>query len=243
MDLFDIPLYYIGFKPNPATEQHFSQAGFRHIRHFPAIDARKFDPDGLVHAGVISARSYRDLKTGRRNHWGLPSAGAVGCTMSHCEVWKICISQNLPYIVICEEDGRLTHDLNDPKIQENIYKALSIPKGVFVGENVKTKSGLTHFMGLQFYIASRDACVEMVKHCFPIDVQTDFYLAHLDTIGKISVKGDQISDQVSHLSAIQQDCALCDLPNDYSLHFKVGAIFLCMICIILILAYKLNTRS
>ena len=66
-----------------------------------------------------------------------------------------------------------------------------------------TRQKITHFIGTHFYIVSNSACKELIKNAFPIDVQTDAYIAHMDTINKINIEGFSIGAQKRHNSLIQ----------------------------------------
>ena len=102
-DIFKIPLYYIGFKQNKSLENELIKRGFSNINHFQAIDGRKFTPKKLLKDNIISTRAYHDLKHGRSDNISISSLGAIGCTLSHRELWKLC-SEELPYIIIAEDD-------------------------------------------------------------------------------------------------------------------------------------------
>ena len=228
MNIFQMPLYYISFNKNPNLEKNLELSGFKDINHFEAVDGRKFQPAELLSNKLITIRTYTDLITEREQHSGIPSLGAIGCTMSHDKLWNLCIDKNLPYIIICEDD-MVSLDLNNKKVQE-IETILSRPKSIFIGTKVKKRSSHkkivnTVFMGLQFYIVSIEACKELVKDTFPIDVQTDWYIAHLDTIGRVNVNGTPLASQSVHNSSIQDLCVKCFLPNK-TIYYVILAVVL-----------------
>ena len=228
LNIFEIPMYYISFSRNQETEKHFSQAGFRDINHFPAVNGNKFNPKQLWEDGLITFRTYRDLKTTRRSHWGIPSLGAIGCTMSHCALWQMCIDKNLPFLVIVEEDSRLTTDLHDLGVNKFIRDVLR-RGNIFVAEDIDKNNGLVEFMGLRFYIVPNSTCKSLIKYCFPVDVQTDWYIAHLASLGKVNVEGKKVSSFTSHPSSIQDTCVICHFPS--GMRFYVIAIFL-LFCVV-----------
>ena len=112
MDIYDIPLYYISFTPKEELENKLKSIGFKNINHFKAIDGRKFDPKELVDNKIITIRAYNDLLSKRSEHIGISSVGAVGCTMSHYELWKKC-SKELDNIIIVEDDVDINKKLKD----------------------------------------------------------------------------------------------------------------------------------
>lgn len=248
LDILAIPLYYIGFNKNVEVEYYYQDFGFKDVNHFQAIDGRKMNPLQLLDDGKITIRCYNDVVGGRHQHTGMSSMGGVGCTMSHCALWQLCIDQNLPYITIAEEDNRMTRmeEEDIQKISEYIQK----PNGIFISTHIgKTpdsnplwsdkSSFAVHFMGLNFYIVSQEACKVLVKYCYPIDVQTDWYIANLASRGKVKVNGYAISYQVGHPSSIQDVCIKCFVPNKPS-HYRYPIIFLLVILLLSIIGIILS---
>jgi GR25 family glycosyltransferase involved in LPS biosynthesis len=173
--------------------------------------------------GIISIRSYSDLVSNRRESYGMSSLGAVGCTISHCEVWKKCIENNMPYITIVENDNIFTKKFTD-SIIKRIVETITKHNGIFIGRNVDIRDNQKRVLGLNFYILNQGACKELVENCFPIDVQTDLYIAHLATIGKVYLDGLMIASQKNHKSNIQDMCILCQLPNNNTIYIIAGIV-------------------
>ena len=232
LDIFSIPLYYISFKKNKNIEDHYKYHGFKNINHFEAIDGRKLDPKQLLKNGFITIRCYDDLMSGRTEHSGLPSLGAVGCTLSHYNLWRLCLEKNIPYIIIAEEDNEMYNiKMGDIK---NIKSTLSKDKPLFISSNIKKIDHRNHFFCTNFYITSIDACEQLVKKCFPMDVQTDWYISNLSTVGDITLEGYKISFQKSGKSSIQQTCITCFLPKNKSFYFKALAVLIIIISSIIL---------
>lgn len=240
LDIFNIPLYYISFKPNIILEKNLHSRGFYNVNHFPAIDGRKMDINKLLHDNTIGIRAYNDILFGREDHSGLPTLGAVGCTMSHCSLWNYCIDMDLPYMFIVEDDLILP-ELTKKDIK-NIQSALEKDNGMFVSPSTKiTKTNnRVYFMGTHCYFVSQNACRKLVDKCFPLQVQTDFYVAHLATIGDVNVEGYQMASQDlpallggSRSSSIQKFCAKCALPKNITFYicFIIGIIIIIIVCI------------
>lgn len=211
LNIYNIPLYYISFNKQPKLEQQFKSYGFTNINHFQAIDGRKMDPKELVAKSIISPRSYNDLVYGREQHTGLSSLGAVGCTMSHCALWQKCVSDNLPYIIIAEDDAKFSRKLSKYDI-DNITKALQKLNGGFINTS-NFRKGSEYFFGTHFYFLSNGACQQLIKSCYPIDLQTDSYINHINNTGKITLEGYPIVNQSLHGSSVQDICIKCFLPK------------------------------
>jgi hypothetical protein len=234
MDIFSIPFFYISFKRDLEVEKHYHSYGFRDVRWFQAVDGRKFDPRKLREDGLITIRAFDDLMAGRREHPGLTTLGAVGCTMSHFSLWKKCVDENLPFIGILEPDGRFVKDKLSSEDVKNIQKVLRKPKSIFLSpiSKISRQDHRVHFFGLHFYICSRDACSELIDGAFPMEVQTDWWVGHLATMGKINVEGYKINQQLSHPSSIQTMCFTCILPTGPAFYVSVIGMILIGILVI-----------
>ena len=223
MDIYDIPLYYISFTPKEELENKLKSIGFKNINHFKAIDGRKFDPKELVDNKIITIRAYNDLLSKRSEHIGISSVGAVGCTMSHYELWKKC-SKELDNIIIVEDDVDINKKLKD---DINFIQTSMLKNNSCVISPVYHDS--KYLWGLQFYICNKGFCNELIKDTFPIDVQTDAYIYHLSKMNKVNVDIKYIYGQKIHVSSIQDFCIKCFLPNNlysYIIFFTILFIIL-----------------
>jgi GR25 family glycosyltransferase involved in LPS biosynthesis len=231
MNIFDFPLYYISFKRNEELENKAKALGFANINHFQAIDGRKFEPKKLLEDDIITIRSYYDLVDTRTQHSGLPSLGAVGCTMSHNKLWQKCVDNNFPYIIILEDDVDLPDKITSEQL-EKITNILSKEKSVYISSNSASDNFL---FGTHFCILSNEACEELIKNTFPIDVQTDAYISHKNNTGKINVENFKLADQKSHKSSIQDICFKCSLPDGLSFYVIIIILILFILVLLFIL--------
>ncbi len=236
LDIFAIPLYYISFGKNASLENYLKDQGFIDINHFEAIDGKQFSPDKLREDNLITNRAYNDLITGRIDDAGIPSLGAIGCTMSHYELWKKCLSDNIPYITIVEND--LIFKVPPKKVEKTISADLTARvDSLFIGVKVQKLQGgkIIKLIGSQFYIASNYACSQLVANAFPIDIQTDWYKAELATSKKIYITGLPISSQKLHDSKVQSICIPCVLPK--KLYW-----YLIVLALLIFILYKLRKK-
>jgi GR25 family glycosyltransferase involved in LPS biosynthesis len=230
MNIFDFPLYYISFKRNEELENKAKKLGFTNVNHFQAVDGRKYEPKKLLDDNIITIRSYNDLIYGRTQHSGLPSLGAVGCTMSHDKLWRKCIENNFPYIVILEDDVNLPDKLTQKQI-EKIVNILEKEKSGYISSNVVSDDIIIQ---LHFYILSKEACQELIKNTYPIDIQTDAYISHKNNIGKLNIEHFKIAGQKLHKSSIQNVCVRCNLPDGLIFYLLIifGIILIIVLCVI-----------
>lgn len=241
VDIFSIPLFYISFNRSKEIEQHYHDYGFKNVNHFNAVNGKKFDIDKLRQNNVITIRSYDDLKSGRRQHSGMPSLGAIGCTLSHYELWKLCIENNWPFIIIAEQDNRMSRILTNEDVRD-ITSSITKPTGMFLSTSISQQDHRKHFFGTHFYIASLEACKVLVQNCLPIDVQTDWYISHLGTTNDISIEGYRISHQKGFSTNIQTDnCLICRMPTGKL--FYISIILLVVILVVLIFYFMKKLRQ
>lgn len=242
LDILNIPLYYISFKPLPQLEQKLKNVGFTKITHFVAVDGRKSTPINLLKNNTITIRSYHDLILGREQHTGMPGLGAIGCTLSHYELWKLCVKNDLPYIIIVEDDVKIASISKTHK--HKIAKILQKKNSVFLGTSVE-KDGITRAHGTHFCIISNNAARLLIKYALPIDVQTDHYICHLDSIGLVNLQGIPIAKQAFHFSTTHTNKSIktyLPINNSFYILFAIFVLFL-LYCISKKLCYIVLTLT
>lgn len=238
--LYNAPLYYISFNKNKDIEKYYHNIGFKNVNHFKAVDGRKLNAKKLLEDNTISIRCYHDLVYGRTQESGMPSLGGIGCTMSHFNLWKYCVDKDFPYIIITEDDNKFINGISK-KDEKNILDVVSSANGIFVGVNLNTIKSVDsvdniHFFGTQFCVVSKEACKILMYNCFPIDVQTDAYIAHIANMGYINLKGYKITEQNLHESSVQNNLSV--VWN----HSMPMVLFLILILLCLFLYYNYMYR-
>lgn len=228
MNIYSIPVYYISFGKNLELEKRLIEQGFTNINHFEAIDGKKLKRKKLKKKKMITVRTYVDLINKRGETWGIPSLGAVGCTLSHNELWKKCVNENMEHIIIVENDVVFKNKFSDDDI-EFINNSLSDPQSSFFGSKTYIENKMNRIDGTQFCILSKYCCKELTKHVFPIDVQTDVYISNLKNIGLIKFKCKFLTSQKLHNSLIQTICLKCNLPNTNLFYYLCVFILLCLL--------------
>lgn len=242
IDIFNIPLYYIGFKKNQTLENHLLNKGFKNVNHFSAIDGRKLDLTELLKKNIISIRGYTDIKYGRSEHVGISSMGTIGCTLSHRELWKMC-SEKMPYMIIAEEDVKVNKISNKDIL--HIQNSLQKKNGVYVCTNIP-KSHSDRLVGLHLYFISNDAAKILYQNSTPIDVQTDYYIGHLNNVGFINIDGNPIAYQEKNNNSTTTDtnkCFKCILPKHWLFYVTILISILVIIIIAIMFFIKFKTTK
>lgn len=231
-DFYNIPLWYISFKKNQKLENELSLVGFKNINFFQAIDGKKLNPDELLKDKVISIRTYNDITSGQRSDkLGIQSLGAIGCTLSHLNLWKKCIDENLRDIIIVEDDIQLYKIKN--KDIEKIINIIDDPNKGFISSFYSNKiKKYENIWGTHFCILSNNICKVLIDNIFPIDVPVDIYISYLNKMNKINIEGYNLFSQKKHLSSIQDFCFKCIFPSDIYI-----ILFLILIIVVIIFLY------
>lgn len=214
MNIFEIPLYYISFSKKENLEHVLNKVGFKNINLFNAVNGKELNIDDLINNNKISVRTYNDIVTkARHEHSGMTSVAAIGCYISHCNLWKKCVDDNLEYMIIMEDDVNV-RDINkdDTEFIENTLKK---ENSIFISPSTINylKNKWASFYGTHFYIISNGACKQLLKHPYPIDVQVDSYMSNLVYRNLIHAEFKYIYNQTMHSSTIQELCIKCFLPT------------------------------
>lgn len=244
MNILNLPLYYISFSTNNQLETNCKKNGFTNINHFQAIDGRKLNPKELLENKEITIRSYIDLTSGRETHNGIPSLGAIGCSKSHISLWKLCLENNYPYMVILEDDADLSKKISEKDLDNISNFLINNDKSIFVSPfsySKDSKNNIT-MMGTHFYIISLEACKELIKDALPIDLQIDLYIGHKASLGKINLEQSPIVKQKMHKSNIQDICVKCNLPKGLTFYLLLLFIIIITILILYLLVKKYKNK-
>ena len=177
----------------------FAIAGLPVSTRFDAIDGTCLTAHEL--RSCVTPRAEYELSVGRRFpfgwvHEGLPSIGAVGCYLSHLELWKRAAQRSVPTLIL-EQDA-------EPVVSpETILKALAdIPAETdvaFLGHLALFKPKLWEKLSTQAaagfhpvlptsdvfcthaYLVTPDGARKLVERAMPINAQVDAFMRFLCT--------------------------------------------------------------
>jgi glycosyl transferase family 25 len=156
-------IYVINLKRNPErwinVQSQFKKFNITNYIRKDAVDGSKID---IVK--YLSPLAKYILSKGRILHREIPSKGGIGCYLSHYEIWKEIIKNNLEYAIIMEDDIVISE--NPKKYLENLPKDFDIAYlGYCDMYNVETKeynkywnisSGIS--LCTHAYVISKKAC-------------------------------------------------------------------------------------
>jgi GR25 family glycosyltransferase involved in LPS biosynthesis len=188
-------LYYINLDDNLkrkiSIENMLVNLGFTNCLRIPAVNTKTFD-NVLKYKNLIKPNALNTLIESnethiRHNHYELTN-GAVGCYLSHMEIYAKMVSNDIPYAIILEDDVEISTSKNDfwrilpnIKIPEDCDIFL-INVNIYdlhpqtISPNIKK---INFFFGTHFYILTLAGAKKLIKHLFPIQMQIDSQLARL----------------------------------------------------------------
>lgn len=222
-------------------------------RRFPCVRANTNAPLSTRGRAVLSG----NLTT--LNISDFPSWGAVGCSLSHIELWRRLVQSPYQSMVVFEEDALLTRSKNE--IEDIIERAESLPYDVFwlglrfpletifekrtsyVEEAPEFRWVHSHFWETHAYIIRKSAARTLLRNALPLDVQIDAYMCmqmksqnlkfmcHESTLAKQPTFGILTS---SIQASVLTQCGPCRLPTPFrSVIFAFALLTVVIIALVL----------
>lgn len=188
-------VYLINLKRRPDRLQQFMQkfnaSDLKHnnILKFNAIDGSILDTEKIFISDVAKAEIKQIETTGfRTKHYQL-TRGAIGCYLSHIQVWEHILDSKHNAVIIFEDDANVPVDIKQT-IQENMRH---IPENwdiVLFGFYCKDcipgykHNKVNRFILLHCYAINRNAVLKILKSntLFPITQQIDSLISELSNI-------------------------------------------------------------
>lgn len=161
------------------------------VRRFDAIDTRN---DNLQTLPVHPAALAGIQKTYFSDSFQLPSKGAIGCALSHYAIWKHCLDNKHP-VVVMEEDVTF-----EPHVASALMGALStLPRDAMYATLIHTPYSVWNctspdrrlidsvhdgwyelnlgILGTQCYYLSPKGAKILLQHAYPVAFQVDVYIS------------------------------------------------------------------
>lgn len=208
-------IYVINLKKRPERLEQFKK-NYKlncNVKIVNAIDGNELNNiDTLVgKVGKKSLDNFYKHKIPRKFHYELSSYGAIGCYLSHINVWKDIIEKNNNIALIFEDDAN-SSNIN----YNNIIKRLKLlpedwdiylminPDFCYKRIKVENKLNLykvKRFFLLHSYIININACKKIIENgnLFPINQQIDHHLSELAMINKLNI---YVHNKLSYFNTI-----------------------------------------
>jgi GR25 family glycosyltransferase involved in LPS biosynthesis len=208
-------IYVINLKKRPERLEQFKK-NYKlncNVKIVNAIDGNELNNiDTLVgKVGKQSLDNFYKHKIPRKFHYELSSYGAIGCYLSHINVWKDIIEKNNNIALIFEDDANASNIKYNNIIKRlkllpedwDIYLMIN-PDFCYKRIKVENKLNLykvKRFFLLHSYIININACKKIIENgnLFPINQQIDHHLSELAMINKLNI---YVHNKLSYFNTI-----------------------------------------
>lgn len=155
------------------------------------IDVNKLYADGIL--GVDGLNSIQNTMNGqpKRYHYELCTPGAIGCSLSHIQIWDKMIKEDIKYLFVFEDDAWVIN-VNMEDIIENMNKLpkdwhiymIGQPHSILEGipyDNQGNLHKITRFCGTHAYVINLEGAKWLKENgkLYPIQQQIDAHMSEL----------------------------------------------------------------
>ena len=224
---------------------------FDNYQFFKAIKGKDIPTDELNN--LLAPNAWYTINIHRNDYKQICSLGAVGCYLSHYNIWKEIIENDYKNVIVFEDD--ITTNLNYEQIMEYIntlpsdydYANLSYwyPLGYELKEiNDKwSTSKDVNIVWSNAYIISNKGAKKLIKKALPMSLQVDIYvniISATDPSFKRYFSNIDVFPQEDILigSDIQDLCVKCIITEVSNKLINESNCYFSIILIILILLIK-----
>lgn len=156
----------------------------------PAVDMRKPNMSEFYKDDRISLYTkFTIQKKHRCDHKQIDRTGAIGCTLSHYNIWKKIIDDNIDIAIVMEDDMRLMsnfYDILEKELKKYNSEFDILNLGYLKHYFSDIDNSKFHF-GTGCYIVTKEACKILCKYVFPIDTHVDAYFFLLNHFGYLKM--------------------------------------------------------
>lgn len=186
----------------------------------PAIDGNNLDINRLYKQQILGEYCMNTMNKNIRDfHYEINTKGAIGCYLSHIEVWKkIKENKNCNYGIIFEDDIDINNNITEKVIYNyisnlpNDWDILLLNKNRVVMTREKNNLfKVSKFICTHSYIIKRSSIDKILKKILPINQQIDFKLSCLAKNGKINV---YLYNDINNKKFYKQYYSSTDIQSD-----------------------------
>ena len=265
------PTFYINLDDNTTRNANMLKLlhtyNFKNITRVPAVNTKTIEKVN-EYKNIIDANSYDNLIQNnklkeRTNHYELTN-GAIGCYLSHINIYEHIVKNNIDCAIIFEDD--CTFDSGPVFFWEKL-KSFKIPEntdifllnGIFLEEGLKDEiSKILFFFCTHSYIITNEGAKKCLQYILPIKMQIDSALSRMSYENKITIYG-----LINNVLEIKQDsqlstniqtlgCEKCNIateiykyidnlnPNTNNIDYNVVMIVVVVLIVIIMIMYGSN---
>lgn len=197
-----------------------------------AIDMRNPNMSELYKDDRISLYTkFTIQKKHRCDHKQIDRTGAIGATLSHYNIWKKIIDNNIPIAIIMEDDMHLMNNFYD-KLQKEVEKynkEFDILNIGYLKNYFSNIDNSKFYFGAGCYVVTKEACEILCKYVFPIDTHVDAYFFLLNHFGYLKMimseldiifHGGDFNTNISHGVLKCTDNSNTDISNTLTIETR-----------------------
>ena len=200
------------------------------LKRFPAINGAALDVMNDTRIPLITKHNIM-YKT-RRAHEELNTKGGIGCALSHIGIWEWQVKNNVPVVLIFEDDAKVMPDfvpyLNQviqasPTLQNpdrwDFLNLANTRSAIKVLEPQSTLSTMDAFVGMQCYLLTLPCATKFLKEAYTLHLHIDLWIIVYKKVHGLDIMclSKYVVRQRASKTDIQdlEGCALCNVTNDF----------------------------
>ena len=234
-----MPCYCITLARRPDRWSRFAAqsevAELPKLKKVLAVDGKTIDVISDKRINPFTKRNILFKK--RRAHEEIDSVGAIGCTLSHYNIWHEFLQTDAPFALILEDDAILPPGFikemnlvieNHAALKGGNWDVLTFSR---VKKFKNPMIGPTDFGDVKNFalshaqIVSRRAAKLFYENALPISNHVDFYMSMICMLNDLKIVGSPMYalPQAGSKSDIQTrpTCPMCDIPTDFDLNYSL----------------------
>jgi len=175
------------------TLKRLNDNGFNNIKRFPAVNGKQLSDIEIEN--IVAPHALKSVKSGVREHHHELSYGAIGCSLSHMNIWKIFNDKNEDdnaKLIVFEDDTLPSFDI---KTLEEYMQDVPIDWDiVFFGGEYNNREDINEnviklysFYRTDAYIIRKKCIPMLLQNILPMSKQIDSWLSDLASEKKINL--------------------------------------------------------
>jgi len=175
------------------TNNLLYQYDFKNVIRYPAVNGKNIPYDELIH--IVDPNSMKSILDNYRKYHHELSYGAVGCYLSHINMWQKLITDTLDYIIIFEDDANPSFSFTE--LQEIIVNYVPNDWDIILFGGIYNKTNnindnitkIYTFYETHAYIINKKGAIKLLSQAFPIKKQLDSWLSDLAINNYVNIYG------------------------------------------------------
>jgi GR25 family glycosyltransferase involved in LPS biosynthesis len=175
------------------TNNLLNQYNFKNVIRYPAVNGKNISNNELIQ--IIEPSAMKSILDNYRKEHHELSYGAVGCYLSHINLWKKLEIDNLDYIIIFEDDANPAFSFIELQeiIKNNAPNDWDIILFGGIYNNYKNINNyidkIYSFYEMHAYIINKKGAIKLLSKAFPIKKQIDSWLSDLASNNYVNIYG------------------------------------------------------